>query len=103
MLLANVRRVVQGEDAALPDSALESFMHHCSARIGESYFRTPRNTVTAFVNLLAVLEQNPGTEWSDLIEQVEVKADQGDDLSDIDEATGSQGRHGDDELVSFKL
>lgn len=103
VLLANVRRVVQGEDAALPDSALESFMHHCSARIGESYFRTPRNTVTAFVNLLAVLEQNPGTEWSDLIEQVEVKADQGDDLSDIDEATGSQGRHGDDELVSFKL
>ena len=103
VLLVNVRQVVQGDDTTLPDSALEAFMHHCSERIGEAYFRTPRNTVTAFVNFLAVLEQNPGTEWSDLIEQVELKSDQGDDLSDIDEATGAQNKDGDDELVSFRL
>lgn len=103
VLLANVRRVMQGEETALPDSALEAFMAHCSERIGEAYFRTPRNTVTAFVNLLAVLEQNPEVEWSDLIDQIEVAGDQGDDLSDIDEATGSQPTEGDDDLVSFRL
>ena len=103
VLLANVRQVMQGTDNALPDGALEAFMLHCSERIGEAYFRTPRNTVTAFVNLLAVLEQNPGVEWSDLIEKIEVSQDQGDDLSDVDEATGAQPPEGDDELVSFRL
>lgn len=103
VLLANVRRVMQGEEAELPDSALEAFMTHCSERIGEAYFRTPRNTVTAFVNLLAVLEQNPGVMWSDLIDQIEVVDDQGDDLSDIDEATGSLPTEDNDDLVSFRL
>ena len=102
VLLANVRRVMQGDEAGLPDAALEAFMIHCSERIGEAYFRTPRNTVTAFVNLLAVLEQNPGVEWSDLIDQIDVADDQGDDMSDIDEATGSQSSE-DDDLVSFRL
>ena len=103
VLLANVRRIMQTDDNALPDSALEAFMLHCSERIGEAYFRTPRNTVTAFVNLLAVLEQNPDVEWSDLIEKIEVSEDQGDDLSDVDEATGAVPSESDDDLVSFRL
>ena len=49
VLLTNIRRVMQGENAALPDEALTAFMKHCSDRIGDAYFRTPRNTVTAFV------------------------------------------------------
>jgi len=102
VLLVNVRRVVQGEDPSLPDNALEAFMHHCSERIGEAYFRTPRKTVTAFLELLALLEQNAGVEWSDLMKQVEVSSDQGDDMSDVEEATGAQNSE-DDELVSFKL
>lgn len=104
VLLKNIRAVMQGEDNPVPDSALESFMAHCSNRIGEAYFRTPRNTVTAFVNLLSVLEQNPGVDWKDLIEEVDVPQDQGDDLSDItDEAAQSPARPSDDELSSFKL
>ena len=102
VLLSNVRRVMQDDECALPDQALEAFMVHCSDRIGEAYFRTPRNTVTAFVNLVSVLEQNPGVEWSDLVEKIEVTADLGDDLSDVDEATGSQPL-GNDDLVSFRL
>jgi hypothetical protein len=58
--------------------------------------------VTAFVNLLSVLEQNPGVEWSDLIERIEVAEDRGEDLSDVDEATGAQAP-GDDDMTSFKL
>lgn len=103
VLLSNIRAIMQGDGATLPDEALEAFMSHCSDRIGEAYFRTPRNTVTAFVNLLAVLEQNRGVEWHDLIQKVEVQADGGDDLSDLDEATGAQVAEEDDDLTSFRL
>lgn len=103
VLLSNIRRVMQGEDTVLPDSALEAFMKHCSERIGEAYFRTPRNIVTAFVNLLAILNQNPNVEWSSLIDKIDIVNDQGGDLSDVDEAAGAQLSEGRDDLVSFRL
>jgi hypothetical protein len=106
VLLQNIRAIMQDEKTAIPDEALTSFMAHCSKRIGESYFRTPRNTVTAFVNMLAVLAQNPGTEWSDLIEQIDIADDHGDDMSDIDEAVAadpSADSDNDDGLSSFTL
>jgi len=103
VLLANIRAIMQDGDGVLPDAALEAFMTHCSDRIGEAYFRTPRNTVTAFVNLLAVLEQNKGVEWHDLIQRIELAPHQGDDLSDLDEATGAPVAADDDQLTSFRL
>ena len=117
VLLSNIRGVMQKEETRLPDEALKAFMNHCSERVGEAYFRTPRNTVTSFVNLLAVLEQNPDTQWFDLIDKIEIKPDGGDDLSDIDEATGARietetrpelqlrphSPKEDDELASFSL
>ncbi len=105
VLLANVRRVFSGGDHGeqlVPDEAIKAFMSHCSQQIGDAYFRTPRNSVTAFVNLLSLIEQNPGTDWRELIGGVEVGEDAGDDLRDIQEGAGaSQG--GDDELTSFRL
>lgn len=70
VLLSNIRSVFAlGDPAAalVPDEALTAFMEHCNRRIGEAYFRTPRNTIKAFVQFLAVLEQNPGTDWRELI------------------------------------
>jgi hypothetical protein len=61
----------------LPQSAIETFMNHCAKRLGDEYFRTPGTTITSFINLLAVLEQNPGSEWTDLLDQVEIKKDEG--------------------------
>lgn len=52
-----------------PDEAFSAFMSHCEQRIGEATFRTPRTTITAFIGLLAVMEQNPGVEWRDLLVQ----------------------------------
>ena len=52
-------------------------MEHCSNRIGDTYFRTPRTTITSFINLLAVLEQNAGTSWQDLLGGIDVTADTG--------------------------
>jgi hypothetical protein len=78
VLLANIRNVFSQGDPArhlVPDEALPLFMTHCNKRIGEAYFRTPRNTIKAFVQLLAVLEQNPGQGWSELIGGVDVAND----------------------------
>lgn len=98
LLLGKIRHVYAAGDSTrylLPDPAIATFMEHCANRIGDSFFRTPRTTITSFINLLAVLEQNPGTEWQSMIGEVKIEADHGgkSDLS-VDP---------DDELASFKL
>lgn len=98
LLLGKIRHVYAAGDSArylLPDPAIATFMEHCANRIGDSFFRTPRTTITSFINLLAVLEQNPGTDWQSLIGEVTVEADHGGD-SDL-------SIDPDDELASFKL
>ncbi len=100
VLLQKLRHVYAGGDVTkylLPDQGIASFMEHCSKRIGETYFRTPRTTITSFINLLAVLEQNPGTEWQTLLGGLEVAADTG--------ATGDLAVEVEDgdEFASFKL
>lgn len=78
VLLSNIRSVfAQGDPATylVPDEALGAFMEHCNRRIGEAYFRTPRNTIKAFVQFLAVLEQNPGVKWPDLLGGIDLARD----------------------------
>jgi len=97
MMLENIRGVYESGDPAkreqeagkdgpedrdesrhlLPDEGIAAFMSHCEKRIGESYFRTPRKTITAFINLLSLLEQYPGTQWESMVERVEVARDEG--------------------------
>ncbi len=98
VLLNNLRKVYAYGDmnkCLLPEEAIETFMGHCASRIGDSYFRTPRTTIITFINLLAVLEQNPGTDWRDHINAVEVVSDKG-SISDT-------YADPDDELTIFKL
>lgn len=84
-------------------------MAHCHTRIGEAYFRTPRTTITAFVNLLAVLEQNPQADWRVLLGAVKVEADAGGAAELAGDGAGAMGGEsgegdgGNDELVSFRL
>ncbi len=88
VLLGKLRYVYASGDPAqylLPDDALTSFMSHCSARVGDAYFRTPRTTIKEFVNLLAVLEQNPAVEWSELIERVDVSPEENPDLAPLED------------------
>lgn len=75
--LRNVHAYGVAKKFALPDEAIHAFMEHCARRVGEVYFRTPRTTITSFVGLLAVLEQNPAARWQELLEQVDVFADTG--------------------------
>jgi hypothetical protein len=80
VLLEKIRLVYASGDPAkflLPDEGIAAFMSHCEQRIGEAYFRTPRTTITSFINLLALLDQYPDTPWDSLIERVEVTKDNG--------------------------
>lgn len=101
VLLEKIRFVFANGDLSkviLPDEGLLSFLNHCAKRLGESYYRTPRTTITAFINLLAVLEQNPGTKWQDLIGSVKLVKD----TAGIEEATTVEIDE-DDDLASIKL
>lgn len=100
VLLQKIRGVYAFGDPAkhlLPDQGIFSFMEHCSKRIGDTYFRTPRTTITAFINLLAVLEQNPGSAWEGLLGGIEVAADTGGAGDQVVES--AEG----DEFTSFKM
>lgn len=79
VLLGKLRHIHAGGDPtklAIPDPALAAFMKRCSQKLGDAYFRTPRNTIKAFIDLLSVLDQNPDARWQDLLDSVEVEADQ---------------------------
>jgi hypothetical protein len=115
VLLDKLRHVYAGGDAErylVPDEALTAFMDHCAHRIGDAYFRTPRTTVKEFLNLLAVLEQNPGTDWRALIGQIELATETNPDPEPLPEDAAPAlapvtalrpGRDTDDELSTFRL
>jgi len=104
VLLSNIRSVFASGDPSknlVPDEALTAFMDHCNKRIGEAYFRTPRTTVKAFVQLLSVLEQNPGSSWRELLGAVQI-AEDAPDLATEDEPSSGQNGSG-DELSNLRI
>ena len=105
VLLHKIQHVFAGGDEKrhpLPDEALGAFMAHCHERIGEAYFRTPRTTITTFVNLLSVLQQNPGSQWKDLVGEMPITADNG-GATATTEDIGDAVPAADDEFAKFKL
>jgi len=111
VLLSNIRNVYALGDETkyiVPDEALVAFMQHCSTRIGDAYFRTPRNTVTAFVSLLSVLEQNAQASWRDLLGAVTIQADRNPDLEgeiedDPAPVAVTQAADDDYDLATFRI
>jgi hypothetical protein len=108
VLLEKLRQVFAYGDESkhlVPDEALRAFMQHCSRRIGDAYFRTPRTTIKAFLDLLVALEQNPGTTWEQLLDQTPIEADRPPVMPDVDdEAPLVPGRTGaPDDLADFRL
>lgn len=115
VLLCNIRNVFASgnkEKYILPDEALTAFLEHCSKNIGDSYFRTPRNTIKAFVDLLSIVEQNPDLNWQTLIGNISIDSETDVSLvtvSDNEEQSDSSGSKAilesdeDDDLTSFSL
>jgi hypothetical protein len=105
ILLKNLRHVFAGGDSSkylVSDDALKSFLHHCSQTIGDAYFRTPRNTIKAFLDMLAVLEQNPHMQWSELIGEISIEKEKPSDTDEII-VNENEGSLESDGLASFKL
>lgn len=98
VLLEKLRYVYASGDPAkylLPDEAIPAFMRHCGQRLGDNYFRIPRTTITSFIDLLTILEQNPQVQWTSLIDGLAVHPDTG---GEADRAIESE-----DEFTAFKL
>lgn len=119
VLLCNIRNVFASgnkDKYLLPDEALSAFLEHCSKNIGDAYFRTPRNTIKAFVDLLSVVEQNPEVNWQSLIGNISIASETDSSLVTITDADeddtedtvkSSVSEHSssddDDDLTSFTL
>lgn len=84
----------------MPDEGLHTFLEYCRSRIGEAYFQTPRNTVKAFVDLLSVLEQNPGSSWTERLGVLEIETDHG---AAADHALPPDDNGADDDLATLRL
>ena len=100
-MLKNLRHVFasgNSEDYPVPDNALVSFLEHCSKQIGDAYFRTPRNTIKAFVDMLEVLQQNSQIAWQELVGSIDIKKEYISNMPDTTD-TGEQLP----ELTSFQL
>ncbi|NUW71720.1 ATP-binding protein [Vibrio mediterranei] len=99
ILLKNLRHVyAEGDESKylVPDESLKAFLKHCSQTIGDAYFRTPRNTIKAFLDMLAVIDQNPTISWNNLVSSVGIEEEK---PSDVElELDGSE-----DGLADFKL
>ena len=95
VLLTKLRHVYAAGEAArylVPDEALTAYMAHCARRIGDAYFRTPRETVRGFLDLLALVDQHQDLSWASLLDTVEVTPAHAPDLAADD-----------DQLTSFRL
>jgi hypothetical protein len=114
VLLSKIRRVYEAEreedeGRLITDEGIQAFMEHCSRRIGDAYFRTPRSTIKEYVSLLAVLEQNPDVSLADLIGDVEIEEETNPDLTPLDASTevsepfDAKEPDDDDDLSSFQL
>ena len=108
LLLMNLRNVFAGGDTSkylVPNDALLAYLNHCANKIGDSYYRTPRNTIKGFLDLLSMLEQYPSLKWSDMIEQIEVVQDvEPTEVGGIiAQQCATQNKSDDDAFASFKL
>lgn len=107
VLLKNLRNVFAcgiKEDYLVPDEALVAYMNYCFNKIGDSYFRTPRNTIKGFLDLLSILEQYPSLKWDDVIEKIKIEKDiEPTEIESILRPQEELSSEEKDEFTSFRL
>jgi hypothetical protein len=110
VLLLKIRNVFALGDPAkflIDDEGIKQFMSHCSSTLGADFYLTPRDAVKAFVGLLSVIEQNPGTAWRALLSQSVIDRSVDPEAEppepDEDQPARKAALKPDDDLASFKL
>lgn len=100
ILLKNLRHIYASGDSTkylVPDDSLTAFLIHCNQTIGEAYFKTPRNTIKAFLDMLTVIEQHPEISWQQLLESLKIEEEKNSDMEIEIEIEN------DDNLTDFRL
>jgi hypothetical protein len=107
VLLHNIRHVYAAGETShylVPDEALTAFIRHCAQRLGAESYQTPREAAKGFVELLSVLEQNPGTAWQALLGGINLQQSRDpDDLPKANDDVLVAPNNGQDELATFHL
>jgi hypothetical protein len=113
VLLHNIRHVYASGDSSrylVDDEGLKAFLGYCAKTLGSEYFRTPRQPAQAFVGLLSVIDQNPGVDWTTLLNQTKIEPDADPESQppspDREDGAGEAPPRlpsSDDDLASFKL
>ncbi len=107
VLLHNIRNVYAAGDSSrylVPDEALKAYIQHCAKRLGAESYQTPRQAAKGFVELLSVLEQNPGTDWKTLLSGINLEpAKDPDSFSITNDETPVAPTNEQDELATFRL
>lgn len=102
VLLHRIRDVFASGDPSrhlIPDEGLQAFMEYTARRLGESCFRTPRETTMLFVGLMSILEAEPSHDWRLALGQAD-----GVQIAPSTSAESSSNPVAeDDDLVEFKL
>ena len=76
VLLHNIRKVFAYDDPEkylISDDGIEGFLNDCTTTLGSEFYLTPGDTVKSYVQLLSILEQNPGTSWESVLKIPEIK------------------------------
>ena len=111
VLLHNIRVVFASGDTTrflIDDAGIKQFMNHCASTLGAEFYLTPRDAVKGFVQLLSIIEQNPGATWHWVLNEMRidqsVDPEAGPPLPDDEHPSGTvvPGSE-DDDLASFKL
>ena len=109
VLLHNIRNVFALGDPSkylIDEDGIKKFMNHCGSTLGAEFYLTPRDAVKAFVGLLSVVEQNPGTGWESLLSTASldrsVDPEVGPPAVDVEETTKPAAPKNDD-LGLFEL
>ena len=106
VLLVNIRTVFSNGDKEkelISDEGISAFLQHCSQNIGEAYFKTPRNTIKAFTDLLSILEQYPELKWQSLIQNISIADEKDTSLVTVNDNNQNEDDDDDDELTTFTL
>jgi hypothetical protein len=97
LLLQRLRHVHAFGDPAkylVDDVGIKAFLDHCNKKIGAAFYRTPRNSIKSFLDLLAMLEQYPEKTWRDYIDDIKISIEKNPEKEDTGEGNG---------LADFKL
>ena len=111
VLLHNIRVVFALGDTArflIDDEGIKQFMSHCASTLGAEFYLTPRDAVKGFVQLLSIIEQNPGTTWQTILNEMRIDRSADPEAGPPepdDEAAprAATAKSEDDDLASFKL